>query len=379
LKLAQITEGTTELIVPRASLESQVPPTDPVFFNPAAGANRDVSVAVTSALGGERFCDALAGVGARGIRVAKEAAEGIEVTMVDFNREALKLAAKSAKSNGVGSRCDFVAQEARTYLHSRYGRGDKFDYVDIDPFGSPAPFFQAMVSAIANGGVVSVTATDTAALCGVYPSVSLRRYGALSLNSRFHHETAARILLNAVRAHAATFERGIIPVAAHSTRHYIRVYAKIEDGASKADASLKDVGYVSICSRCSDMTASARPPGACEKCGGRERGAGPLWIGRLTNDELGRLISASSRKDLPSARRILEPLVGVDGFPPWSFSLEETCSSLRVASVPEDEVREALGERGFRSLKQPFEKTGLKTDAAYADVLEAVKQVSRLH
>jgi tRNA G26 N,N-dimethylase Trm1 len=76
------------------------------------------------------------------------------------------------------------------------------------------------------------------------------------------------------------------------------------------------------------------------------------------------------------ASRIFALLRRVDDFPPWSFSTEQICSSLGVPSVPDDKVVEALKDAGFESSRQPFEKTGLKTDAGYADVIRAVALVS---
>ncbi len=379
VKVGQVTEGKTKLFVPSASIGAASPPTSPVFFNPAASVNRDVTVAITEAIGGETFCDSLSGVGARGIRVVNEASSRIEATLVDFNAASLRLAERSAAANGVKRRCSIMLGDSRAFLLSRQGKGERFDYVDLDPFGSPAPYVQPALSAVRDGGVLSVTATDTAALCGVYPEVARRRYSATPLNNHFHHETAARILLNAVRREAGTLEKGIIPVAAHSTRHYLRVYARVEDGAAKADRALKNEGFVSVCSKCSDLESSGLPAAQCRRCGGRLRQAGPLWTGRLTDSGvLKRGADAAKQKGFRSATKILESQSGFDLFPPWSFSIEGVCSSLRVATVPEGLVRENLAEAGYSSGRQPFETTGLKTDAPYSEVLRAVKHAAKL-
>ena len=372
-----MTEGGTKLLVPSESIEREVPPISPVFFNPAASVNRDVSVAITEAAAGASFCDGLAGIGARGLRIAKEVSREMDVTLVDFNGDALKVAKKAARANGVLRQCTFICEEARTFLNSRYGRGERFDFVDIDPFGSPSPFLQAMVAATAGGGVVSATATDTAALCGVYPLVSRRRYGATSLNNSFHHETGARILLNAIRRHAAATDRGVVPIAAHSTKHYIRVYARIEDGAKRADEALDCEGYVTVCSKCSHAAAAAFPGDACDRCGGGLRWAGPLWVGTLTDrDVLGRAKEAAIRRGFREAARTLDSLSSVNSFPPWSFSLEEICSRLGVATVSGAKVGTFLRDAGFASGRQPFEKTGLKTDAPYSAVVDAVRSLT---
>ena len=363
--------------MPRASLEERVPPTTPVFFNPLASTNRDVSVLVTEAAGGNTLCDALAGVGPRGVRIANELTGRMEVTLVDFNGESLKVARRNARANCVADYCRFVEAEASSFLHSRYGRGEKFDFVDIDPFGTPVPFMQAALTAVSDGGIVSLTATDTAVLCGVHREACLRRYGADPLNNHFHHETAVRILLNALRRQAASLDLGVEPVLEHSTRHYIRVFARVRGGPSRADVSIMNEGYVEWCPKCNVVTKSERPVWTCTACGSVVKCAGPLWAGRLTDPGLvdHALEDALGRK-FKEASRILASLRRVDDFPPWSFSMEQICSTLGVPSVPDEKVAEALKDAGYGSLRQPFEKTGLKTDAGYADVVRAVALVS---
>ena len=376
MRVATVEEGSTRLLVPRESLESSSPPSAPAFFNPAASVNRDVSVAVTAAAGGTTMCDSLAGVGARGVRVANETPRRMEVTVVDFNRIALRLAERSARLNGVRTRCDFVLDEARRALYSRHGKGERFDFVDVDPFGSPAPFIAAAVSATADGGTLSLTATDTAALCGVYPAVTVRRYAAAPLNNEFHHETGARILMNAVRREAAAVERGIVPVAAHCTRHYIRVYARLEDGPARADASVKNEGYVTVCRECFDVRGAPAPRELCELCGGKVGSAGPLWLGPLTDGGVvGRAATICEERALTGGMKVLAGLKDVDAYPPWGYSIDGICSRLRKATVPESGVREYLGSQGFHCGRQPFEKRGIKTDAPYASVREAVERV----
>src|SRR2546425_12444862 len=152
ISLRRIVEGRTTLFVPSASLTRTEPPTTPFFFNPAASVNRDISIAITEAVGGggATFCDSLAGIGARGVRVANELSRRIDVTMVDFNPSALRVARRNARANSL-KRCEFVRSEANTFLFSRFRRDSKFDFVDIDPFGTPVPYMQGAFAAAADG------------------------------------------------------------------------------------------------------------------------------------------------------------------------------------------------------------------------------------
>jgi tRNA (guanine26-N2/guanine27-N2)-dimethyltransferase len=376
LDLVRTEEGRTKLLVPRGSL-APVPPTVPAFFNPAASTNRSVSVAVTEATSGATFCDALAGVGARGVRVATEVGRSMEVFMADVNGDAVRLAARNARLNRVGGRCEALHAEANSYLYSRYGRDERFEYVDVDPFGTPVPFVQGALRATRDGGIASFTATDTAVLCGVHPRVAERRYGAAPLNNRFHHETGLRVLLNAIRREAASLDMGVRPLAAHSTRHYMRVYVRVGVGPAKAEEARAHEGYVVWCPGCGEVRSEGTPERRCETCGGKAKAAGPLWAGGVTDGgDLEGALAAAERLGLAEAAKVLHSLVGVDGFPPWSFSVEEVCSELRIPSVSDAAVAERLRSRGWRAMRQPFEKTGLKTDAARGEVVEAVREAA---
>ncbi len=377
LRLIKHVEGKTKLIVPKRSLAEDPPPTSPVFFNPAASLNRDISVAVTSAGGGTTFCDSLAGVGARGLRVAKEVERIEKVAMIDFNSKALRLAEKAAALNGVKRKCEFSITETCSYLYSRFGRDQKFDYVDVDPFGTPVRQLQAALSSTDDDGILSITATDTAVLCGVYPKVSLRRYGAYPLNNNFHHETAVRILIGALARLGGPLDTGIESLVAHSTRHYLRAFVRVKVGASKADSALGRLGYVARCRACGHLSQSPDILQSCDKCGGMVKNAGPMWLGTLIDDSLAVAAEKAAKKaGLIGAAEVLISLVGVGGYPPWSYSIDEVCSLLKVPTVSESEVRSRLERSGYRTFRQPFELAGLKTDADFEEVKNAVRSIA---
>ena len=372
LRTTTTIEGATKLLVPSESLERVPPPTSPVFFNPAASLNRHVSVAVAAAVGGSNFCDSLSGVGSRGVRVAKEV--GMDVTLVDFNAQALRLGRKSAALNKVASRCRFVESESSAFLSSRNGKDERYDFVDVDPFGTPAPFFAAALSAVAPGGILSFTATDAAVLCGVYSGVSSRRYFASSLNNHFSHETGSRILLGAVCKLAGSVDLGVVPVFAHATRHYFRAYVRVETGATKADAALRNLGYVVWGRHCGHSSVEKEASRACVTCGKAAKIAGPLWAGKVTDKKA---VAAARReadeRGMHEAARVMAGFIGVDRFPPWSFSLEEISSSLGVPTVSRKAVSSILESSGHSCGSQPFEKEGLKSDASYGEVVAAAR------
>jgi len=370
-------EGRTKLLVPAQSLTSRTPETFPVFFNPAAKLNRDVSVAVAAVTRPADFLDILAGVGARGVRIANESGTDTRVTMVDFNRAALPYASKNAEKNAVADRCEVLHSEANAYLYSRFDRDEKFGAVDVDPFGSPAPYLQAALVASADGATLSFTATDAAVLCGVYPAVALRRYGSAAPRSEFVHETAIRILVAFAVEMGGINDIGVSPILAHSTLHYFRVFLTVTRGADAADDSRDLLGFVTQCNACHCRFSGTAPLSRCPSCDAKVRSAGPLWIGSICDEE--RVVEAErfcASQGWKDSRATLSSLAGVRDFPPFSYSLERVASRLKVSSTQVEKVMEVLESSGYRCVRQPFEDLSIKTDADYGEVERAVREAS---
>ncbi len=193
------------------------------------------------------------------MRIANESSQKTHVTIADFSTASLAVARRNVRKNKLGERCTVVHEEANRYLTSRFERQEKFDAIDLDPFGTPAPFMLAAMMATADGAVVSITATDAAVLCGVYPEVSFRRYGSLAIRSEFVHESGLRILLGFAARMGGINDIGIEPVAAHSTLHYLRVFLRTRRGASDADESMKRIGYVTQCNACGQRSSGPAP------------------------------------------------------------------------------------------------------------------------
>jgi tRNA (guanine26-N2/guanine27-N2)-dimethyltransferase len=372
-----VVEGKTKISVPADSLSLRVPRTHPVFFNPAARMNRDISVAIASVSAPQTYLDVLAATGARGLRIAKESGSDTKVTLVDFSRESLVIARQNVALNRLGRRCSVVHSEANAFLYSRFDRDEKFEAVDVDPFGTPAPYLQAALMASKDGSILSFTATDAAVLCGVYPHVALRRYGASTTRSEFVHETAIRILVAFAARLGGINDVGLRPVAAHSTLHYLRVYVRVSRSATAADESMKELGYVAQCGACWRRTSSGSPIATCPHCGAKVRAAGPMWVGQLCDD---RLIEEAAKycgsNGWTDSLATIGGTIGMGRFPPYSYSLERVTSRLGLASTPIDGVVENLLANGFRCMRQPFEEISVKTDADYADVERAVRGAS---
>ena len=84
--------------------------------------------------------------------------------------------------------------------------------VDLDPYGTAAIFLDSAMQAVAEGGLLCVTCTDMAVLCGSGAEAGYAKYGAYSLRAPFCHEQALRIVLGCMQTHAARHKRFIVPL-----------------------------------------------------------------------------------------------------------------------------------------------------------------------
>ncbi len=283
-----ISEGELEFEVPnledyRTSPNEYVPSQTPVFFNPLMKLSRDISVSSLQVLKENLdrldICDVLAGLGARGLRYAKEVEEIDRVIVNDISPEAVDLIQKNIEHNDL-SEAKANRGDGNLILRKNHS---SLSVVDLDPFGTPVPFLDSSFSALSREGILLVTATDTAPLCGAYSKACIRRYGARPLRTPYSRELGLRILLGSIQRRAASHDIALKPVLAHATQHYFRIHFKSEQGAKPGNKILKEQGYVSHCFKCGRryLSEGLTPalPEKCE-CGRDLKHAGPVWTRR---------------------------------------------------------------------------------------------------
>jgi tRNA (guanine26-N2/guanine27-N2)-dimethyltransferase len=273
-------EGSATLTVPKLSMYAKgpseyIPSKTPVFYNPLMKLNRDIAVLALTAYQrrvnrGLRVCEPLAGCGVRGIRFALEVDKTSYLVLNDINPHAVKLARCNCVRNRVTGCAHIRNLDANTLLNIFASPQRRFDVIDIDPYGSPSPFLDSTVRALRNGGMLAVTATDMATLCGAYPDACLRRYGGKPLRTEYCHELAVRLLISSIAVTAAKYRFGVSVLLSHSSDHYIRVYAQLSLKAAAAKTALKDLGYVLHCFHCLNRTWSFGVPRFDRRSGERE-------------------------------------------------------------------------------------------------------------
>ena len=377
--LKLVREGLAEILVPAE--EIRAPKKAPVFYNPVMALNRDIAVLALRAFGRRsgrqvRACEPLCGCGVRGIRFALEAPDVEEVVMGDLNPRAVSLAERNVRRNGVADRVRLILSDANALMTSFSAPGRRFDYVDLDPFGPPSPFLDSAVRCVRNGGLLAMTATDMAPLCGVYVAACIRKYGSVPMRVGYAKELALRILVGALARVAAAHEVGIRPVLCHATDHYARAYCIVRRGAGRASESVGELGYIAHCPRCHEREVVRgliwSGDWACHECGSKRLVAGPLWIGDLLDSAFCREV-ASELEGTPwigrRARKLVALLLEEAGGPPTYYPLAKLCDELQVPTPPVGAVIEALRERGWWASRTHLDPQGVRTDAPAGEVM----------
>jgi tRNA (guanine26-N2/guanine27-N2)-dimethyltransferase len=387
----QIIEGQTKLLVPKNSLDVKVtPPHYPAFFNPVANLNRDLSIYVYNTFLDEyynkknsqiTFADALGGIGSRGLRVAVEVPKVSHIYINDINQLAIAAAKKSAILNNVDEKCFFSINEVCKFLISRpTERNKRFTIIDLDPFGSPSPFIDCVLRSIEDEGLISITATDTAVLSGIYQAVCLRKYFGLSINNTYSNEVATRLLISSIALIAARLGISLSPIFVHSNRHYFRVFLQISLSNSKANKVFDNLGYIRHCFKCGERSFTfIYSEEICPRCNSKLNIAGRLWIGNLFNKNIiSHLLKKylDNLKDDKKNKKIKQifntSLEELDNIP-YYFSVDELGSMLKASPKKLNEIIDQIISSGYIASKTVFRSTGLKTNASMAEILSILK------
>tara|TARA_Y100000766_G_scaffold29026_1_gene20167 strand:+ start:847 stop:2211 length:1365 start_codon:yes stop_codon:yes gene_type:complete len=150
-----------------------------------------------------------------------------------------------------------------------------FQWIDLDPFGSPVQFLDAALQGLSRTGVLEITATDTAALTGSSASSQARRYGAKGIVDVYAHDDAVRLLLGTVATSAARLDKSITPLLALFDGHHVRISCLVQTSREKASKINNSIGWRV---RESDVPYRFVQHPTPEQV---ERASGPMWTGAL--------------------------------------------------------------------------------------------------
>ena len=276
------------------------------FMNPAMAPARTRSVLLLQDalqygwVNGDRPIRALDALCATGIRVRRwrneidsEHQSRLHITANDLDRNALDWALTSIISDEVVEHTSQVDDE-QTQPECIERNGIKFQcydarmamvqgsfqWIDVDPFGSPITFIDGALQALGRVGVLEVTATDTAALTGSSASSGMRRYGHKGIVDLYAHDDAVRVLLGTIATRAAQLDRAIEPILALFDGHHVRVSVLVRKSKQGADRNRELMGWRVRTEDKPYVFTNYPTPAQLD------RSSGPMWIGPLWNGEI---------------------------------------------------------------------------------------------
>lgn len=386
-----IREGKVEILVPQLSAYGVVPSDyapsrAPVFYNPVMEFNRDLSVLAFKAyqhmVNREiSICEPLTSQGIRGIRYATEI-EGVNrIVLSDINHHAYELAQHNIKQNNLQNKIILKHKDANCVLSCNASPKKRFDIIDIDPFGTPVPYLDAAFRALKNKGLIAVTATDLAPLCGVHAKACIRKYGGKPLRTEYCHELAVRLLAGHMAQTAAKHDIGLKILFSHSTDHYIRVYAQIGYGCQKADEALKNTGYILHCFDCLHRETTQQLFGCptCPECGSKMDHAGPLWIGNINDEAYIEQILKENQsvvfKNSAKLSKLLTVIKAEANAPITYYVLDRVCKKMNLPATSTHSFLCTLQKNGFLAVQTHFNPRGVKSNAPAHVMQKTLKDI----
>ena len=363
----------------------------PVFYNPKSELNRDITICAIQAflnqygITNARICTPLAGTGVRAVRIAKEIDEIKCVIAGDSNPVATELIKRNAELNKVSDIIEAHHSDANLLLIQHHPRMQRFDVIDIDPFGSPRSYLAAVMGALKKTSLLCLTATDLPALVGIRYKACIKRYAAIPARTEYGHELAIRILLGCAIREAASQDIGLEPLIAIYVDHYVRIFCRAAKGDEAAWDAISKLGYLFHCDECGLRTLAHTTqlfPLSCPTCeSARVQRAGPLWLNHLGNqDFINKTLGVVMQKPLGTKRRLtrlihllLEELNG----PPTYFNLHKVCDRLEIPVPPFNEVIRILHTKGHFCSRTHFSPYAIRTSVPAQTLQQTLLQITK--
>ncbi len=308
----------------------------PGFYNRTMEASRDLSVALLKSLKPGIALDSMAGTGIRGLRIAKET--DWQVVLNDIDPRNTEIEKRNAELNSLD--LEIMRGDYFCAVSSR-----KWDYIDVDPFGTPSGLLDAAIMNLKNNGIVGVTMTDTANLEGKSLHKGMRIYGSRSVQGTFSREISTRIFTKYVIERGAALGRAGKPLLVLRDGHFIRVFVRFKKGNKVADDSLKDVRIAAV--------------------DGED--IGPLYTGKLYDQD-----ALERMKDFQfseNTRKLFENFKNED----MMFLFYENSNGQR--EVKKSVIIGELQNKGYKAGNTNFNEKGIKSDVGKDEFIKIVSSL----
>jgi tRNA (guanine26-N2/guanine27-N2)-dimethyltransferase len=349
------------------------------FYNPGSRLGRDLAVLAARVqrdrVGSLRVLDAMTGCGVRPLRyLAQSQADWVWAN--EGNPDILPWVERNLERAIASGQVQVTCSDANRVFFDCFNRRDYYDLVDVDCFGSPAPYLHSALRAVRLGGLLYLTSTDGRTATGHRPEAGLGVYGAFPRSHPAAREQGLRLLMGALQQQAATQDLGIEPVFSLFSGEIYRVMVRV---VTKVRLSDRNYGFLGYCHACGEyQTIGWRKLGkAC--CVYDEQPltlSGPMDLGALHDRALLAKMAAIAREwHWSDCVAILELMQAEADFPPYFYRLGDIGKRGKLDIPPRSRLIEILRDRGYRATPTHLNPEAIKTNADLHICIELARQL----
>ncbi|CUM63604.1 uncharacterized protein PRCAT00001185001 [Priceomyces carsonii] len=405
-----INEGKARILTPKE---------DKVFYNPIQQFNRDLSITCIRAWS-ELFqkpdrglddnkkrrvepfitiLEALSATGLRAIRYGHEIPLVKNVVANDLLADAVKSIDRNIIYNDLDLKVTSNEGDAIKFMSQS---NEKFNVIDLDPYGTAAPFIDSAIQAIKDNGILLVTCTDAGVLAGSgYPEKCFALYGGNNFGNTFmggeaNHEVGLRLILNMIASTAAKYKKTIEPLLSLSIDFYFRLIIRVKTSplevkklASKTMISYHCIGcgqkLIQPLGRINGKKFQtpklvSNISGQCGFCESNFNIGGPMWLGNLHDkDFINDVLRINETNDVVTygTKERIKGMLTVaknELQEPFYFNLNQLSSFFKAPPIPINDFVRALGNLNYEVSLTHAKKNCIKTNAPWIDIFQINKQ-----
>ena len=337
------------------------------FYNPKSLMVRDLGVLAAAVYRQNQGClkivEAMAGSGIRSLRYYLES--GADYLLVNEGNGELSSLLQQNLAAIPSEKYQLSHQDAHRLFFGCFNRRDYYDMVDVDCFGTAAPYLSTMLWATKLNGLMYLTSTDGRTFAGRIPDKSLQAYGALPRSHPAIQEQALRLLIGATAQQAGAKGMGIEPIFSYFAGDTYRIMVRL---LRYPNLTADNYGFLGYCHHCGNyQTIVWRRLGkvSCSCSQPNVAVSGAMWLGELHNEDfLPKMLAMANSWQWSKAAKLLAIMIAEANLPPYFFSLKEIGRRGNLDLPGRSFLIRALEEQGYRASQTHIDPEAIKTDAS---------------
>lgn len=352
--------------------------------------------------------EALSATGLRAIRYAHEIPQVSLVVANDLLPAAVESITRNIEYNQVEKTATANLGDAINVMNSPDNKA-RFHVVDLDPYGTAAPFLDGAIQLIKDDGLLVVTCTDAGVLAGNgFPEKCFALYGGHNFGNNpmgtdANHEAGLRLILGLVARAAAKYRKTIEPLLSLLIDFYMRCFIRVRTSPIEVKQLASRTMEVFHCVGCgnrapqplgrsdkgkhqvprldSSFLKSIDSEGNCKYCASVINIAGPMWGGQLHNNEFVEeilRIRDEASDDQFGTRERIKGMVSLAknelNDVPFYINLNQLLSYFKSPPISLDAFSKAVGNLGYRVSLTHAKRNSVKTDCPWPLVLQIFEE-----